>query len=90
MLPMNRIVLGQTARRLSCFGSAASRKRNVSSVAFDWQDPLSSSNLLTEEELAIQETARSYCQERLLPRILGRIVVLRSDVAILPLIDNVF
>lgn len=27
-------------------------------------------NLYTEEELAIQETARSYCQERLLPRVL--------------------
>lgn len=39
--------------------------------AFDWQDPLASKNLLTEEELAISETAERYCQERLRPRVLG-------------------
>lgn len=40
-------------------------------VAFDWEDPLDSASLFTTEELAIQETARSYCQEYLLPRVLG-------------------
>ena len=40
-------------------------------AAFDWKDPLTSNNLFTEEELAISETAESYCQERLLPRVLG-------------------
>ena len=39
--------------------------------AFDWKDPLGASNLYTEEELAIAETAESYCQERMLPRVLG-------------------
>jgi len=39
-------------------------------VQFDWKDPLGSNNLFTEEELAIAETAESYCQERLLPRVL--------------------
>ncbi|KAI8939083.1 hypothetical protein NX059_004922 [Plenodomus lindquistii] len=39
-------------------------------VAFDWQDPLNASSLFTEEELAISETAESYCQERMLPRVL--------------------
>jgi len=38
--------------------------------AFDWTDPLNSKNLFTEEELAISETAESYSQERLLPRVL--------------------
>ncbi len=41
-------------------------------AAFDWQDPLASRNLLTEEELAIQETAERYCQERLQPRVLRK------------------
>ncbi|KAI0534875.1 mitochondrial glutaryl-CoA dehydrogenase-like protein [Xylaria digitata] len=41
-----------------------------STSAFDWKDPLASKNLLTEEELAIAETAERYCQERLLPRVL--------------------
>lgn len=40
---------------------------------FNWEDPLGSKNLLTEEELAIAETAESYCQERMLPRVLGRL-----------------
>ena len=40
-------------------------------VAFNWEDPLISANLFTEEEVAIQETANSYCQERMLPRVLG-------------------
>lgn len=38
---------------------------------FDWRDPLKSSELCTEEELAIAETAESYCQERMAPRVLG-------------------
>lgn len=40
-------------------------------TAFNWEDPLLASELYTEEELAIQDTARQYCQERLLPRVLG-------------------
>lgn len=40
-------------------------------VALNWEDPLNSASLFTEEELAIQETANSYCQERMLPRVLG-------------------
>ncbi|CAI6334942.1 unnamed protein product [Periconia digitata] len=39
-------------------------------TSFDWKDPLGVSNLYTEEELAIAETAESYCQERMLPRVL--------------------
>ncbi|KAL8761424.1 MAG: hypothetical protein Q9184_002446 [Pyrenodesmia sp. 2 TL-2023] len=38
--------------------------------AFNWGDPLDSDNLFTEEELAIRDTAKSYCQERMLPRVL--------------------
>lgn len=40
-------------------------------VSFDWKDPLNVANNYTEEELAIAETAESYCQERMLPRVLG-------------------
>ncbi|RQM07633.1 hypothetical protein DH86_00002098, partial [Scytalidium sp. 3C] len=40
----------------------------ASAPEFDWQDPLGAKNLFTEEELAIAETAESYCQERMLPR----------------------
>ncbi|KAH8703953.1 acyl-CoA dehydrogenase/oxidase [Talaromyces proteolyticus] len=44
--------------------------RWASSAVFNWEDPLAASELFTEEELAIQDTARQYCQERLLPRVL--------------------
>lgn len=37
---------------------------------FNWEDPLASKNLLTEEEQAIGETAERYCQEQLAPRVL--------------------
>ena len=37
---------------------------------FDWQDPFQFSQLLTEEERLIRDTAHQYCQERLQPRVL--------------------
>ncbi|KAG6025408.1 hypothetical protein E4U19_003155 [Claviceps sp. Clav32 group G5] len=40
------------------------------SIPFEWQDPLASKDLLTEDELAVAETAERYCQERLMPRVL--------------------
>lgn len=40
-------------------------------VALNWEDPLDSASLFTEDELAISETANSYCQDRMLPRVLG-------------------
>ena len=47
------------------------RRPASSLVTFDWEDPLSSKTLFTPEEQDIQESARAYCQERLLPRVLG-------------------
>jgi len=37
-------------------------------AAFDWSDPLQLAAQLTDDERAIAEAARTYCQERLLPR----------------------
>lgn len=51
--------------------------RWVSTVSFDWRDPLNLASQLTEEEQAIQETAHSYCQERMLPRVLGMFPALK-------------
>lgn len=49
---------------------AARSYASTSGPVFDWQDPLASKNLLTDEELAIGETAERYCQERMAPRVL--------------------
>ncbi|KAI4244880.1 MAG: hypothetical protein L6R40_002786 [Gallowayella cf. fulva] len=46
------------------------KRRAHAPSAFNWEDPLNLNTLFTEEELAIQETARSYCQEHMLPRVL--------------------
>lgn len=37
---------------------------------FSWEDPLASKALLTEDEIAISESAERYCQEQLLPRVI--------------------
>ncbi|KFY10298.1 hypothetical protein V491_07727 [Pseudogymnoascus sp. VKM F-3775] len=42
----------------------------AAATKYQWTDPLGSQNLLTEEELAVSETAESYCQEQLMPRVL--------------------
>ncbi|RJE22222.1 Glutaryl-CoA dehydrogenase [Aspergillus sclerotialis] len=61
----------QSATRLPV-ATGSSRNASVRgyATAFNWEDPLVASDLYTEEELAIQDTARQYCQERLLPRVL--------------------
>ena len=38
--------------------------------AFQWDDPLLLESQLTDEERAIRDTARTYCQQKLMPRIL--------------------
>lgn len=70
---MFKNALSRSSTRLSyCSSSQAIGRRYAHTpVAFDWEDPLNSASLFTEEELAIQETAKSYCQERMLPRVLG-------------------
>lgn len=46
-------------------------KRGMASkfAKYNWEDPLNMNSLLTEEELAIQETAKSFSQAQLLPRV---------------------
>lgn len=39
-------------------------------ASFDWQDPLKLETQLTEDEIAIANVARDYCQEKLYPRVI--------------------
>jgi glutaryl-CoA dehydrogenase len=39
-------------------------------ASFDWADPLFFEDSLSEEERLIRDSARAYCQEKLLPRVL--------------------
>jgi len=43
---------------------------NKKLTSFNWQDPMSLDQQLSEEERMIRDTAHSYCQENLLPRVL--------------------
>src|SRR5580704_5192539 len=38
---------------------------------FDWADPLRFDDLLSEDERLIRDSARAYCQEKLMPRVLS-------------------
>jgi glutaryl-CoA dehydrogenase len=48
---------------------ASSGKGKGGRVAFSWEDPLLLETQLSPEEKLVRDTARSYCQEKLLPRI---------------------
>ena len=37
---------------------------------FNWEDPFLLESQLTEEERMIRDTAKAYCQDKLLPRII--------------------
>jgi glutaryl-CoA dehydrogenase len=49
---------------------------------FQWEDPLLLSSQLTEEERMVQDAARAYCEERLMPRVLEAFRHERTDPAI--------
>ena len=70
---MNRSLLRAAARSLQS-GRPVAGRRYASSAVFNWEDPLAAAELFTEEELAIQDTARQYCQEKLMPRVLGAFI----------------
>ncbi|KAF8331872.1 acyl-CoA dehydrogenase NM domain-like protein [Cantharellus anzutake] len=78
--------------RAPCLASLVSSRALSGSVGpgtatqlarFDWQDPLGREGLLTEEENAIRDAARTYCQERLQPRIIEAYRTESFDKAIL-------
>jgi hypothetical protein len=68
---MFKSVTTRAARRLAQPASLASRRHLHAPLAFDWKDPLGVHNLYTEDEAAIAQVAEDYCQERMLPRVLG-------------------
>ncbi|GAB0093270.1 glutaryl-CoA dehydrogenase, mitochondrial [Sergentomyia squamirostris] len=45
--------------------------RTVFRATFNWEDPLNIESELTEDEIAVRDSFRSYCQESLLPRIVA-------------------
>ena len=73
---MYRSIIRISSRPLAT-GWPALTKRYASSAShpFDWEDPLAAKTLFTEEELAIWGTTQAYCQERLAPRVIRRLIL---------------
>ncbi|CAN9505959.1 unnamed protein product [Ophioblennius macclurei] len=46
------------------------QKSKTPKVQFSWQDPLDLEGQLTQDEVLIRDSFRTYCQEKLMPRIL--------------------
>jgi glutaryl-CoA dehydrogenase len=44
--------------------------RKAGATRFQWEDPLLLEDQLTEEERLVRDSARAYCQDRLMPRVL--------------------
>ena len=55
--------------RLTTRGASSRLRRALSMAAYDWSDPFRLQSMLTEEESMVAETARAYCQEKLMPRV---------------------
>jgi glutaryl-CoA dehydrogenase len=51
-------------------------------ATFDWEDPFLLDDQLTEEERAIRDTARDYCQSKLMPRVVQSYLEEKTDRAI--------
>ena len=49
---------------------SAAKGISVDAKPFDWEDPFFLDDQLTEEEVAIRDVARDYCQDKLFPRVL--------------------
>ncbi|HRO82184.1 MAG TPA: acyl-CoA dehydrogenase family protein, partial [Alicycliphilus denitrificans] len=51
-------------------------------AAFQWDDPFQLDQQLTEDERAIRDAARAYCQDKLAPRVLDMFRHEKTDVSI--------
>eukprot|EP00808_Paulinella_micropora_P008423 g41544.t1 len=67
---MHHLRLSSSAyRSVRCIPKELVTVPRRSLTKFNWEDPLDLESGLTEEEILIRDTARDYCQERLLPRV---------------------
>ena len=50
--------------------TAPKSPKGSASTPFQWDDPLLLEDQLTEDERMVRDSARAYCQEKLMPRVL--------------------
>ena len=55
---------------MSQAAATVSPRKGTTRAEFNWEDPLLLEDQLSEEERLVRDTARQYCQENLMPRVL--------------------
>src|SRR5712672_2495977 len=58
------------AKTMTPQATAATARQSAGKPVFDWQDPLLLDAELSEEERMLRDSARDFCQEKLMPRVL--------------------
>ncbi|KAG0245724.1 glutaryl-CoA dehydrogenase [Mortierella sp. GBAus27b] len=66
---MSLRILTRAIRPTIAAHSRAMASKSNAFVKYDWTDPLNLNSQLTEEEIAVRDVARDYCQEKLMPRV---------------------
>ncbi|KAJ3079250.1 hypothetical protein HDU99_000092, partial [Rhizoclosmatium hyalinum] len=66
---LHRSITAIAARKAS-IRSMATAKGPAKFANFDWTDALNLEGQLTEEEIIVRDSARQYCQSKLLPRVI--------------------
>lgn len=76
LIKLTRGIVNQNTRNNYCnaknISLAPFNRTSVSTKAtFEWEDALNLNSLLTEEEVMLKDSFRSYCQQKLMPRIIN-------------------
>ncbi|KAK2463123.1 hypothetical protein APHAL10511_004778 [Amanita phalloides] len=77
-------ILRSSSSALRSQANALPNRAASSYARFNWEDPINLESQLTAEEIAIRNTAREYCQEGLMPRVLQGWRTEDLDLSILP------
>lgn len=68
---LNSNVFRRVSSQAHCrFSTQLSEKKKSSVVQFSWEDPLNLESQINQEELIVRDSFRTYCQEKLMPRVL--------------------
>lgn len=78
LVKLTRGAFNQSTGKIFCnynakhFSVSAFNRQSASTKAtFQWEDALNLNSLLTEEEIMLRDSFRSYCQEKLMPRVVN-------------------
>ncbi|KAF9464976.1 acyl-CoA dehydrogenase NM domain-like protein [Collybia nuda] len=81
---MFRLPRSNPSRIINITTPVGRRAASTKLAKFRWEDPLNLESLLTDDEVAIRDTAHQYCQEKLQPRVLHGWRTEEFDPSILP------